>query len=111
MPPGRTVVRFAFTDVPASASRWWLVIAAGDTDVCDEDPGHEVDLVVTTTLDTLTRVWRGDLAWGTAQHGGDLEITGPSALRRQLPQWFRLATFAAVPRGEGASVTVSSSPR
>ncbi len=111
VPPGRTVVRFAFTDVPAAASRWWLVINAGDTDVCDEDPGHEVDLVVTTTLDTLTRVWRGDLPWGTAQHHGDLEVEGPSELRRQLPQWFRLATFAAVPRGEGASVTVPASAR
>lgn len=111
VPPGRTVVRFVFTDVRAAASRWWLVIAVGDTDVCDEDPGHEVDLVLTTTLDTMTRVWRGDLPWGTAQHRGDLEIEGPSELRRQLPQWFRLATFAAVPRGEGASVTVQASRR
>lgn len=111
VPPGRTVVRFAFTDVPATASRWWLVITAGDTDVCDEDPGHGVDLVVTTTLGALTRVWRGDLPWGTAQRRGDLEVEGPGKLRRQLPQWFRLATFAAVPRGEGASVTVSAAPR
>jgi DNA-binding HxlR family transcriptional regulator len=111
LPPGRTVVRFVFTDVPAAASRWWLVIVPGDPDVCDEDPGHDVDATVTTTLAAMTRVWRGDLPWAEARRRGELDVSAPADVRRALPGWFRLSTFAAVPRGDGAPVRVPPSPR
>jgi DNA-binding HxlR family transcriptional regulator len=106
VPDGRTVVQFRFTDVPRQAARWWLVITPGDTDVCDEDPGHEVDVTVSTTLSALTRVWRGDVPWTAAQKQGELAVAGPTALRRDLPTWFRLSTFAGVPRPQEATVTV-----
>jgi DNA-binding HxlR family transcriptional regulator len=107
VPPGRTVVRFELTDVPAATGRWWLVLTPGDTDVCDDDPGHEVDVTVTSTLRDLTRWWRGDLAWGTALREGSVRLTGPTALTRRLPGWFRLSPFAAVPRAAQGAVTVS----
>ncbi len=98
-------MQFRFTDVPAASARWWLVITPGDTDVCDEDPGHDVDVTVSTTLATMTRVWRGDVPWTAVQKHGELDVAGPSALRRDLPSWFRLSTFAGVPRPQAGAVT------
>ena len=98
LPEGRTVIEFRFRDVTAGARVWWLVLTREAADVCDSDPGHEVDVTVTGTLRALTRVWRGDLRWGDAIRAGDLEIQGPPALRRALPAWFALSAFAVVAR-------------
>lgn len=106
VPPGRTVVQFVFSDVPVTKARWWLVLTPGDTDVCDEDPGHDVDVTVTGSLRDLTRWWRGDLAWSAALRDGAVEVVGPSRLSRELPGWFRLSSFASVPRAAEGAVTV-----
>ena len=98
VPDGRTVVRFGFDDVTARQRDWWLVIAAGESDVCDEDPGYEVTVTVTATLRRMIEVWRGDLSWDDALRAGDLEVEGPEELRRAAPSWFTLSPFAAVPR-------------
>jgi DNA-binding HxlR family transcriptional regulator len=98
LPPGRTVIEFRFTDVTQGARRWWLVLTHEAADVCDADPGHDVDLTLTGTLRALTRVWRGDLRWGDAIRSGDIEIEGRPALRRAFPTWFALSAFAVVAR-------------
>lgn len=98
LPEGRTVLHFEFTDVPPASSRWWIVVNAQDIDVCDADPGFEVRVAVRSGLRTLTRVWRGDLAWTAALRTGGLELQGASAARRALPDWLKLSSFATVPR-------------
>jgi hypothetical protein len=35
VPPGRTVLRFSFRDVPAPGRVWWLVITRDGVDPCD----------------------------------------------------------------------------
>ena len=41
-PRTRTTWRSISTGWPSKASRWWLVVADGEADVCDFDPGYEV---------------------------------------------------------------------
>jgi DNA-binding HxlR family transcriptional regulator len=99
VPPGRTVVAVTFPDLPAPhPRRWWLVIADGEADVCDEDPGHEVTVGLTADLRALVQVWRGDRSWAEALRTGQLQVHGPEAVRRALPGWFTLSLFASVPR-------------
>lgn len=98
VPDGRTVVRFTFTDVAPPARDWWLVITAEGVDVCDFDPGYEVQVVAQTTLRTLTLVWRGDLEWTRAVRSSDLVLTGRTYACRALPRWLRLSPFARTPR-------------
>ena len=98
VPAGRTVIRFQFAGVPASARDWWLIITQQDADVCDVDPGYPVAVTVSGSLRCLIRVWRGDLTWNAALSSGDVRIDGPADLRRAVPRWFTLSVFAAVPR-------------
>ncbi len=98
VPEGRTVVQFRFSDVPANARDWWLVITADDADVCDVDPGHEVAVTVAASLRGMVEIWRGDLSWSDSLRSGAVEVVGPEALRRALPSWLTLSAFAAVPR-------------
>lgn len=44
LPRGRTVIGFTFADAPAEMRVWWLVVANGEVDLCQRDPGYRVDL-------------------------------------------------------------------
>ncbi len=98
VPDGRTVVQFVFPEADTAARRWWLVLADGLADVCDADPGHDVDLTVTAELRALVAVWMGDRPWSDAVRDGGVRIAGPAGLRRAFPSWLKLSMFAPVPR-------------
>jgi DNA-binding HxlR family transcriptional regulator len=102
LPTGRTVVEFCFPELRAQEVHWWLVVDTEGVDLCNDDPGHEVDLLVTVALRTLTQVWIGQRTWERALAAGLVTVTGPAHLRRALPEWLALSEFAAVERGEGA---------
>ncbi len=97
-PRVRTVLSFRFCDVEAKASRWWLCVDDGLVDLCDHDPGFDVDATVDTSLRTLTQVWRGDCTWREVLRTGDLTIHGRSIARRSVPEWLGQASIAAIPR-------------
>lgn len=98
LPPGRTVLRLEFPDAPRGQREWWIVITPDETDVCDVDPGFDVTASISSSLRTLTAIWRGDLAWSAAVRSGSLQVQGPEAVRRAVPGWFTLSSFAGVPR-------------
>lgn len=101
VPPGRTILRFTFRDVAGSGRDWWLVIKGdgdGAVDLCDFDPGGPVAATVDTDLRTLTRVWRGDDGWPEVLRSGRLRVDAPTPVRRAVPRWLKLSTFAPVPR-------------
>jgi DNA-binding HxlR family transcriptional regulator len=98
VPPGRTVMQFRFPDAPLGQRDWWLVLTPPETDVCDFDPGFDVAVTVSSSLRTMTAVWRGDLDWPSALRSGSLDVQGPEQMRRAVPEWFTLSPFAAVPR-------------
>jgi DNA-binding HxlR family transcriptional regulator len=56
------VIRFDFRGLPKSKSGlryWWLVLKSNGIDVCQKDPGYEVDVVVESDLAAFIYVWMG----------------------------------------------------
>lgn len=100
IPPGRTVVQFRFPDAPRGQRDFWIVLKQEEVDVCDFDPGYDVAVSISSSLLTLAQVWRGDLGWSDALRSGSLEVQGPESMRRAVPSWFTLSSFAGVPRPE-----------
>ncbi|GGM43769.1 hypothetical protein GCM10011608_30680 [Micromonospora sonchi] len=98
VPDGRTVIEFRFPDAPTKARSWWLVISEAGADVCDADPGYDVSVTVTAALRSMVKIWNGDLTSADAFRRDLVEVHGPTELRRAVPRWFTLSTFAAVPR-------------
>lgn len=90
VPTERTVLSFRFDDMTPRLRYWWLVIDRSEVDVCDRDPGFEVNVQVRTTLRELIKVWRADIAVPASVRAGRLMIDAPSALRRAIPDWFDL---------------------
>ena len=100
-PRQRTVLALRFGDVEPKAARWWLVVADGNVDVCDFDPGFDVTATLHLPLRDLVSVWRGDRSWEQILQSGDVDIDGPTAVRRALPAWLGQSESALIPRPEG----------
>lgn len=97
LPAERIVVQIDFGDAPERLAHWWLVLAR-EVDVCLIHPGFEVDLRIATDVETMTRIWLGDLTFGAASRSGAVWVGGPERLRRALPEWLGLSAFAGVER-------------
>ncbi|MCZ0911072.1 helix-turn-helix domain-containing protein [Gordonia amicalis] len=97
-PRRRTVVQFMFRDVIGKARTWYLVVSGDDAQVCDFDPGYEVDATVVTDLRTLTEIWRGDIDWRYALSADRAEIAAPAEVAREVPAWIGQSLSAAIPR-------------
>ncbi|MBV9288701.1 MAG: helix-turn-helix transcriptional regulator [Hyphomicrobiales bacterium] len=95
-PARRISVEFDFPDQPAGKRRWWLICADGETEICPTDPGFEVDLYVISDVETMTRVWMGDLAVSAALKSGKIELSGERELRDRFEGWLGLRAFAHV---------------
>ena len=87
------MVRSDFLDAEEGCRRFCLVLEDEDADLCLKHPGHDVDLVVATTVRTLTEVWTGERSFTYAPRKGDLRTEGRRGLGRQLPSWFLRSVF------------------
>ena len=91
---GRTVVQFEFTDQPSERRCWWLINEPGSVDLCLKDPGFEVDLYVTTDLQTMAEIWAGAVGLTAAINAGNPELTGSRGVRQAFGRWLLLSPFA-----------------
>ena len=99
LPGRRVVVRF---DVPDARppNRLWLVMGAGEREVCVTDPGYGDDAVVTSDVATLVAWHCGRLSLGQAQRAG-MQVVATPADERMLDAWGRLSPFAGVSPAAG----------
>ncbi len=93
-PRHRVVVQFQFSDAPSGRRDWWLVSEHGETDLCMEDPGHEVDLVVRGSVRCLIAIWLCHTTLAEAQKNRQMQVLGDSRLRKQLPNWLQGSPLA-----------------
>jgi DNA-binding HxlR family transcriptional regulator len=94
-PRGRClVIHFRFTDAAAGERRWWLVVDGGVADLCRDDPGQEVTLVVESTVQALTEIWTGDCEPDDVIRERKLRVTGAARDARDLWRWLGRSAFA-----------------
>lgn len=94
--PSRPIVlHFIFPDARTGEKSWWLVVDNGVADLCREDPGRELTLIVHSTLRAFTEVWTGDLTPQEALLTRELRVEGNSQDSRDLWSWIGRGTFAA----------------
>jgi hypothetical protein len=95
VPRGRCVViQFRFPDARAGERRWWLVVDQGSADLCRDDPGHELTLVVESSVLALTEIWTGDSKPATEVAAGRLKVSGAGPNDARLWRWLGRSVFA-----------------
>jgi len=94
-PAGRCVViHFRFTDAPRGERLWWLVVENQAADLCRDDPGQEVSVVVESTVRALTQVWTGDSDPDKEILARELSVLGAGRGGRSLWRWLGRSMFA-----------------
>ncbi len=88
-PAQRVVVQFNFTDAPLGNRDWWLVAENGDIDLCLNDHGYEIDLIIRCSLKSMTQVWICQETFNTAVKKGAITVMGDPALTSKLQEWLR----------------------
>ena len=111
----RVVVFFHFPDAGEREQDWWLVVESGKADLCRDDPGHELTVVVESSVRALTEVWVGDRLPDDVLRTREVRVTGPSRDAEALWEWLGTSAFAPTRRRAlsraGAPATRGRAPR
>lgn len=91
----RVVIQFLFSDARLRETQWWLVVENRSADLCRDDPGHELTLIVESTVLALTDVWSGEREPHEVMLSGELRVTGPARDAKRLWDWIGRSAFAA----------------
>ena len=95
LPKRRVTIRFTYPELAANHRDWWLVVNPEDgADICQVDPGHEVDLFITTTLRAMTAVWMGVTTVAAEIDKGTMSLEGDRSISRSVQLWLGLSPFA-----------------
>jgi DNA-binding HxlR family transcriptional regulator len=106
LPEHRTVLRFEFSGVPKSRTKFrvmWLVLERSGADVCAKDPGFAVDLTLQGNIRNWVSLLLGHASWRDLAKAA-LHVEGDRKLAKMLPAWLRLekATAGVEPNSPAA---------
>jgi len=90
-----TIIRFHFTD-SRQFPDWWITVKQGVVDLCEKDPGKEVDIYFTTTVKQMVEVWMGDTSYRKAIASHSLKVVGPKALINDIAGWMESSIFSGI---------------
>ena len=93
-PPHPVVIQFQLRDAREGERAWWLVVEDGVVDLCRDDPGRELTLVVEASVRALTEVWSGDLTPEQALASGGVQVHGGEREAKRLWRWLGNSAFA-----------------
>jgi DNA-binding HxlR family transcriptional regulator len=92
LPDRRVVLRFEFSGVPASRTKFrimWLILGRSSVDVCMRDPGFAVDLTLRGNIRDYVEVYLGQTKWSDAARTA-LQLDGDQKIARAFPVWMQL---------------------
>lgn len=93
-PERPVVINFQFRDAREREEAWWLVVESRVADLCRDDPGRELTLVVDASVRALTEVWAGDLTPQQALRSREIRVDGPKRDAEDLWRWLGTSAFA-----------------
>ncbi len=95
-PSHRIVVHFKYADAPSGAQDWWLVSENGEIDLCLNDNGYDVNIVIKCSLKTMTEIWICQLRFADAVKKGDIKVLGDAKLADKLQEWLRSSLLSSL---------------
>ena len=98
LPQRRCTIHFLYPELPEASRNWWLEVEPTGTDLCSFDPGHEIDLMVTRPLLTMTAVWMGVTSLTAEVDAHRISVDGDPAIARSMRDWLGLSPLAREPR-------------
>jgi DNA-binding HxlR family transcriptional regulator len=98
LPPRRCTIQFLYPELAAAQKCWWLVVESGNVDLCNFDPGYDVDLLVEGSLRSMTAIWMGLTTIREETLTNAVKLEGDRAIARDMQEWLGLSPFAKTER-------------
>lgn len=99
MPTRRSTIMFQYPEQKPTLRNWWLVVTPDEpVDLCQIDPGYDVDLYVSCDLRTMTAIYMGYETVKQARDTKRLLLTGDKDLTAHMQTWLGLCSLASVER-------------
>jgi DNA-binding HxlR family transcriptional regulator len=97
-PARPVVISFQFRDARPHEGAWWLVVEDGVADLCRDDPGRELTLLVEASVRVLTEIWAGDRTPQQALESREIRVDGAKRDAKDLWRWLGASPFASTRR-------------
>lgn len=95
-PENRIVVQFNYPDAPNGSRDWWLVSENGEVDLYLNDHGHEVDVMITSSLEAMTSVWICESKFNDAVRKGEIKVAGNNKITSKIQEWLRASPLSSL---------------
>lgn len=73
---------------------WWLLVSPVGVDLCDTDPGHEIDVYLDAELEPLIDLWFGRRSLTSLRRADALRVRGRQTFVRSVNRWLGRSPLA-----------------
>lgn len=105
-PGRRVVIQFVFRG--AARRTYWLLIQPPEASICLKNPGFDIDVIVTSDVMALYRVWFSPSTLAQALRKHQIQLHGAPADVRAFPSWFAWSPMADAVRAALADRHIAS---
>ncbi len=70
------------------------MLRGGKAQVCDENLGMDVNLYLSASLETLGKIWYGEVSVSQACATKHLQVVGDHYLQQRVSKWLGVSQFA-----------------
>jgi len=92
LPSCDVVIQFNLTDIEDAPKRY-INVRNGAAEPCLQDLGFDVDVYITATVPTLTKIWYGELDIHKAIDEGLVKVVAPPLFLRNIRKWLGISAF------------------
>ena len=92
LPSGNTVIQLEFEE-PRNPVTGYIHVRDGTVQTCDTNLGFDTDVLIRSTIRTLTKVWYGELGIDAAIRSGQVKVDAAPVYTRRIGRWFGISSF------------------
>ena len=71
----------------------FIHVQGGTASTCDTRLGFDTDVLIRSTIRTMTRIWYGELDMNAAIRSGQMQLKAAPAFSRRISRWLRISSF------------------
>jgi DNA-binding HxlR family transcriptional regulator len=92
LPSCNAVIEMQLADGRESATGF-IHVQEGTASTCDTRLGFDTDVLIRSTIKTMTRIWYGELDMHAAIESGQMKVVAVPAFSRRISRWLRISSF------------------
>ena len=92
LPSCNAVIEMQLADGGDSATGF-IHVQGGTASTCDTRLGFDTDVLIRSTIKTMTRIWYGELDMNAAIKSGQMKVVAAPAFSRRISRWLRISSF------------------